>query len=324
MLPVDTDQPGSRMPALRIVPALVSVLLLVAGCAAESGADSGEPAATAGGEERVTVVATMTVLAEFAERVGGDHVTVTSLVPVGGDPHTYEPVPGDVATIAEADLVIDNGLGLSPWFEALAVNVEGRLLVLAEEFEDRADTDRDGRPDPHFWMSPAYAAEYVDAIGEELATLDPDRADSYEDRARAYQDRLASLDADLRDTLEAVPPEQRHLITHEDAYGYFADHYDLDVAGSLLGATTEEEPSARQLRRLVELTRERGIAAVFPQATENPSVMRQLARDAGAELGDELRVDSLGEPGSDTDTYEGLMRANAAAIADALGGSRDG
>jgi ABC-type Zn uptake system ZnuABC Zn-binding protein ZnuA len=295
------------------------VCVVLAGCAAENrGAVQ-----AAGSDGQLTVVATMTVLAEFAEEVGGGHVTVTSLVPLGGDPHGYEPVPGDAAAVSEADVVIDNGMGLLPWFDALKTNVEGHLLVLAEEIEGDARTDREGRPDPHFWMSPAYAADYVTAIEEALATADPQGADHYRANAEAYRDHLTAVDQEVGEILGVVPAGTRHLVTYEDAYGYFADHYDFEVAGSVLGATTEEEPSAQHLRELVDLLADRDVAAVFPQATENPAVMEWLARDAGVELGEELFVDSLGDPGSGTETYAGLLRSNAKAIAEALGGGGD-
>lgn len=321
MVPADPGRAAPSAPRRSRFGAVLAIgLWVLAGCAPEDGG----PADAANDGDRVGVVATMTILAEMAEQVGGERVAVTSLVPIGGDPHTYEPVPGDVAEVSEADLVLDNGLGLSPWFEALESNVDGRLVVLAEDLAEEARSDRDGRPDPHFWMSPAHAARYVTAIEDALVALDPERAAEYEAGAQAYREHLAAADEEVREILEVVPPEHRDLVTYEDAYGYFAEHYDFEMAGSVLGATTEEEPSAQHLRQLVDLIEEQGVRAVFPQVSENPAVMERLAKDAGVELGGELFVDSLGEPGSGAETYAGMLRANAEAIAEGLGGGSDG
>lgn len=292
---------------------LAGLALLVAGC-------GGPAAQPAPGDERVTVVASMTIIGEFAEAVAGEQAAVTTIVPVGGDPHSYEPVPADARAVAEADVVLDNGFGLSPWFRSLSTNISGRLVKLADRVDVDAVTDRNGRTDPHLWLSPELASGYVDAIEAALAEVDPAGADEYAENARRYRDDLAALDEEIAAVLGAVPESSRKLVTHEDAYNYFAAHYGFETTASAVGATTEEDPSARDLRRLVDRVEQEDVPAVFPQVGENPALMERVARDTGANVGEALYVDSLGEPGSSAETYPGMMRTNAQAVADGLGG----
>lgn len=300
------------MEALRACAAASALALLVAACEAPAA----QPAAD---DEQLAVVASMTIIGEFADAVAGEQAAVTTIVPVGGDPHSYEPVPADARAVAEADVVLDNGFGLSPWFRSLATNVSGRLVKLADAVDVDAVTDRNGRLDPHLWLSPELAAGYVDAIEEALADADPAHAEAYAANAQRYRKDLAALDEEVAAVLDDVPEDRRKLVTHEDAYNYFAAHYDLEATASAVGATTEEEPSARDIRRLVDRVEQEAIPAVFPQVGENPAVMERIARDAGATVGEALYVDSLGEPGSRAESYAGMLRANAEAVADGLG-----
>lgn len=294
----------------RLLAGLAAALVL-AGCGASGAA--AQP-------DGLRVVATMSVFAEFAQEVGGEFVDVTSIVPVGGDPHTYEPAPSDAARIADADVVLDNGLGLSPWFQPLAEGVTGELVVLTEDISARA-VESGGKVDPHLWMVPTFVAEgYTTAIEDAFAAADPDHAQDYADNAAAFRAELAELDADLGARIATIPEESRRLITSHDAYSYFADHYGLDVVGTVLGVSTEEEPSARHVAELVQLIRDTDVPAIFVETTVNPGLVEQVARDTGIAIGDPLYGDSVGEPGSGADTYVGMMEANVDAIVTGLGG----
>lgn len=292
---------------------LAALCLLAAGCNTTSAAS--EPG------DRLAVVATMSVFAEFAEAVGGDLVTVETLVPIGGDPHTYEPAPSDAVRIADADVVLDNGLGLSPWFQPLSQDVGGRLVVLTEGIADQAIAEQ-GKLDPHMWMVPGYVRDgYVPAIAAAFAAADPENAQRYEQNAAAYADELDELDAELAVRIDTIPVGRRKLVTSHDAYRYFCQHYGLEVVGTVVGVTTEEEPSAQAVGRLVDQVRAEGVRAVFVETTVNPDLAQRVARDAGVEVGDPLYGDSVGEPGSGADDYVGMMRANVEAIVSGLGGA---
>lgn len=262
----------------------------------------------------------MSVFTDFAEAVGGDLVTVDTLVPIGGDPHTYEATPADSAVITDADVVIDNGLGLSPWFDTLAGNVEGELVILTDGIAPEAVEDA-GEIDPHMWMVPDYVDRgYLVAIQDAFAAADPDNADTYAANADAYRDTLAALDAELTEEIARIPADNRKLVTSHDAYSYFAAAYGLEVSGSVVGVTTEEEPSARAIADLVDVIRAEGVPAIFVETTVNPGLIQQVARDAGVEVGAPLYGDSVGEAGSGAEDYAGMMRANVSAIVAGLDG----
>ena len=290
--------------------AAAALFVLATACGAEGSAsdETGE----------LQVVASMTVIAHFAEQVAGDHADVSSVVPVGGDPHVYEPVPSDARAVSDADLVLYNGTGLEPWFADLVGGSGRPAVAMTEELADQVVDDEEGDPDPHLWMVPPMAAVYVEVIAEGLADVDPDHAEDYRDNAAAYIAELEELDAELSAAVEEIPSEQRVLVTSHDAYAYFADHYGFEVLGTVVGVTTEEEPSASIVRRLVDDVRDAGVSAIFVETTVNPRVIEQIARDAGVEVGDPLYGDSLGEPGSGADTYEGMMRANVQSLVDGL------
>lgn len=299
---------GGRLRGLAAVLAVVLAAVL-----ALSGCGAGLAGAESPSGDRLRVVTTMSVLADLVERAGGDAVEVRSLTPVGGDPHTHEPAPSDARAIAEADLVVDNGLGLSPWFEPLAEGAREPVLRLGERVGAALLADS-GEPDPHLWMVPPTAAAYVDAVAAELARLDPAGAEGYRARADAARAELTALDAELRAAIETVPPGDRLLVTSHDAYGYFADHYGIEVVGSVVGASTESEPSARSVAALVDLVREREIPTLFLETTVNPALLERVAADAGARLGDPLYGDSVGPPGSGAEDYEGMLRATTEAL----------
>lgn len=303
-----------------LLPALLVVLAVLAAACAD------DPSAQARAGQRLTVVSTMSVFADFAAAVGGDRVEIETLVPVGGDPHTYEPRPSDAARIADADVVLDNGLGLSPWFEPLAGNVQGELVILTDGIAEQATSSPlgpDGQIDPHLWMVPPFVMDgYVTAIEEAFAAADPEGAGTYRDNAQAYRSELAALDEELAGRIGTIPEQHRKLVTSHDAYRYFANHYRLEVVGTVLGVTTEEEPSAQSVGRLVDQVREEQVPAIFVETTINPALIERVARDAGVDVGDPLYGDSVGEPGSGAEDYVGMMRANVGAITSALGGER--
>ncbi|CAN5155599.1 metal ABC transporter substrate-binding protein [soil metagenome] len=302
---------ASAIPWRRLSAAIVAVLLaaMTAACGATSRAET----------ERLDVVTSMSVLAGFAENVAGEHAEVTSLVPVGGDPHVYEPVPSDSRRITDADVVLHNGLGLEPWFASLVAGSGREAVAVADALQTSA-VDGDSPPDPHLWMVPPRAAAYVDVIADALAAADPEHADDYASNAESYKAELDELDADVAATLATIPPQSRTLVTSHDAYSYFAEHYGLEVVGTVVGFTTEEEPSAAAVSRLVDQIRAHGVPTIFVETTVNPDVIERIARDAGVAVGRPLYGDSLGEEGSGADTYAGMLRANAEALAEGLGG----
>jgi ABC-type Zn uptake system ZnuABC Zn-binding protein ZnuA len=306
----DRTAPG-RLTTWASPTALAALLtLLGSACAATSAEPDGDT---------LRVVASMSIIADFAHQVGGERVEVTSLVPTGADPHTHEPTPADARAVADADLVLANGAGLEPWFDALAGADGNEVVWLSDAVHGQVRSGQDGEPDPHLWMVPELAVDYVGALADALAEVDPAGATAYRANADAYADELEGLDEELSASLAEIPPEQRVLVTPHDAYAYFADAYDLEVA-TVVGVSTEEEPSAAAVQRVIDEVRARDVPTVFVEETVNRAVIERIAADAGAEVGSPLYGDSVGQPGSGAETYVEMMRANVDALVEGLAG----
>lgn len=285
----------------------------------EQGAGPGGPA----------ILATTGFAADFALGVAGEEAEVTQLVPDSASPHSYGASAKDRAKLARAEVVVAFGLGYeeglplddvsAPRF-AIAERI-GELRTFAEgEVADGGHDEEEehgaGARDPHVWMDPMRLAAAAPGLADTLAEVDPENADAYRERARRYADRLRALDAELRRTLAAVPPERRKLVTSHESLGYLADRYDLAFVGAPFGLAPEAEASAREIAEVVDLVREQRLPAVFAEQGDDPKVMRQIARETGVAIVDDLLVEN---PGPQADTYAEAMRHNARRIAEALG-----
>jgi manganese/iron transport system substrate-binding protein len=274
-----------------------------------------------GGAPRV--LATTTMIAEAATRLGGPCVEVRGLLPVGGDPHVYEPVPRDARAIAEAELVLYNGYGLEGWLDRLVRNAGGErpIVEVASELTPIFGVYAGGTdPDPHMWGNVAHFIAYVERIRDELAGVAPECAEEIGERSAEYVAELRALDAWVRERVATIPPENRYLVTSHDAFQYFAAAYDLEVLGTPIGVSTDEEASAQTVARLVDDVRRTRIPAIFIETTVNPNVIRRIAAETGARVGGSLYSDSLGEPGSGADSYVGMIVHNTRTIVNGLGG----
>lgn len=294
----------------------LAILLMVSACAAGD--------ATEEGRDGILAVSTISILEDFVFAVGGDRVESRTIVHIGGDPHVYEPVPSDARLVADADIVFTNGLGLERWIDKLiesagvdrpVVTLTDGLTPLVEESGVYA-----GDPDPHMWMDPMLAARYVEAARDALTELDPEGAEEYAANARAYIAELEELDRWIADQMATIPEPNRKLVTTHDAFRYFGERYGLTIVGTIWAISTEREPSADEIRTLVDAIRSEGVPTLFIETTINPRVMQQVARDAGVGIGEPLYGDSVGEPGSGAEAYVGMMRANTRSIVAGLGG----
>ena len=282
----------------------------------------------------VDVVATTTVLGDVTEQIvtcGGGDVTV--LMPIGTDPHEFTPSSEQVAQLVRANLVVANGLGLE---EGLAQALESaesdgaRVLTIADKVDpiefgghdDHAEGDGHdhGSQDPHFWMDMNRMADAAQIIGDELAETTGDAA--YAECGTQVADDIRAAETEVRTLLGGVPADRRILVTDHDALGYLADAYGYEVVGTVIpGGSTLGQPSSADLADLVATMRAEGVTTIF-SGVGNPAA---VADAVAAELGDDVQVVSLyegsvGEPGSGAETYIGMMKANASAIASALQG----
>ena len=272
----------------------------------------------------LVVVGTFSLIGDWLREVGGEHIDLRVLTPVGAEVHEWELQPRNFMDLESADLVFYNGLMLEQWMRQVEVAVgEGvELVSLAErsEYPTRSiiTGDYEGAPDPHLWMDPRAVAEYVTVIAEILAGHDPENAAAYRARAEAYGNDLKVLHESLGDSFAVLPEQARVLITSEAALPYFAAAYDFFHDG-IWGNNAEVEGSPRQIMRITGVIEERRPSAVFWESTISDRYVRGLARDTGVEVAGPLYVDSLGPAGSGADTYIDMMQHNARLIIEALG-----
>ena len=274
------------------------------------------------------VVATTPVVADFARQVGGDAVQVVQILQPNSDPHAYEPRPSDVRHTADAQVVLESGFDLDHWMDDVVeqagaspdvVDLTRRLPVKLEGDEE------EGANDPHWWHDPQNAAAAVTEIAAAFERADPDRAATFDANAAAYRDRLQALQDQVRRCIAAVPADQRKLVTDHDALNYFAHRYDVDVVGAVIPSqSTQAQASAGEVADLVDTIREQGVKAVFPESSVNEKLARAIARQTGADVGDELYADTLGPAGSTGATYLQAERHNADAIVRGLTGGAQG
>ena len=292
--------------------ALASVLLVaLAGCGGGSGSGGGG----------LAVVATTTQIADWARQVGGPDISVHQILQPNTDPHEYEPRPKDVEATAGAKLVFENGDELDKWMDKVVSEAGGSptVVVLGQSVPVRLPGDTSGpetsRVDPHWWHDPRNAEAAVRAIGAALARADPTHRLGYERRATAYIGKLKALDRGIADCIDGVPPDERKLVTDHDAFGYFARRYGIDVVGAVIPSqTTQAQPSAGAIARLIALIRREHVKAVFPEHSLSPRLAQTVAHETGASAGYSLYGDTLGPAGSPGATYIGMERANADAM----------
>ena len=282
--------------------ALMASVLLIA-CQEEEEAEEGET-------PRVNVVVSLAIFADFARQVGGDRVDVSTLVPAGADPHTYEPGPSRVAKLTKADLVIVNGLGLEAALEDVVEENTSSSAILVELAEGLPVIDKN----PHLWLDVLNAIAYVEHIRDALAEIDPAGADTYRANADGYLAELRTLDEEVAAAIDSIPPERRKLVTFHDAFPYLAHRYGLEVVAVVV-ASPGKEPSAKDVANLVDAIAAEDVPAVFKEPQLNARILELAADDAGVEVCT-LHSAALDKK---VNTYVKLMRFNAKELTRCLG-----
>jgi ABC-type Zn uptake system ZnuABC Zn-binding protein ZnuA len=283
----------------------------------------GQPAATAT-TGRPKVVATFSILGDLVHQVGGDLVELRTLVGPDGDTHTFEPASADAVSLAQANIIFENGLDFESWLDRVytASGSKAERVVVTEGVTPGqiAVGDETGSVDPHAWQDVTSSMAMVEIIRDALAAADPPHAAAYQANAAGYLVQLKTLDSDIQKMVDILPPERRRLVTNHDALGYFARRYGFEILGDALGSISTEasEPSAAQLAQLVEEIKAAGVPAIFTENVENSAVIRQVAQEAGVVVAPPLYTDALGLPGTAGDTYLKMMRYNAETIVTAL------
>ena len=309
------------------------LVLMLAACGGGQG--------KASADDRVRVVATYSILGNLVENVGGEGVELTTLVGPNNDAHTFEPAPSDNAGLAEADVVFENGLGFETWLDDLYASSgsDARRVVVSEKILPLTITEEEhgheargehveeqhghenGEPDPHVWHDVENAVSMVESVRDALVEADPGNAEVYRANTEKYISELEDLDAEVTELTDTIPDDNRTIFTTHDTFGYFAERYGFEVDTALASVSTEtSDPSAGETAELVHEIEDSGVPAIFAENVSNPTVMENIADEAGVNLAPTLYTDALGEPGSGGGTYVEMVRHNARTISEALGG----
>lgn len=274
---------------------------------------------------RISVVVTLSFLEDMVRQVGGEHVDVTALVPIGMEPENYEPTPRDVRAISEADVFIYNGYNIERWLPRLVDHLKGvaHIAALAEhphiETIPLPDGPYAGEPDPHVWTDVENAQIFAGQIAAILGEASPGDSDHFSRRAAEYSEELQQLDEWIRLRVEEIPPEQRILVTSELCFQYYAAAYGFEHH-AIWAINAPDEGTPSQIAAVVDLVRSRRVAAVFVENQVDARPMERVSRETGIPIGGVLYSDSLSFPGEGGETYVDMIRTNTSRIAGALSG----
>jgi zinc/manganese transport system substrate-binding protein len=267
-------------------------------------------------EDRVNVVASFSILGDFVQNVGGERVSVTTLVGPDGDVHVYTPAPADAKRIADAKLLVINGFGLEGWLPRLLQSAGARAPIVSAT-KGIAPLKLGSDADPHAWQSVANARLYVTNIRDALGAADPAGAALFAANAGRYLASLDALDREVREAIARIPESRRKVISTHDAFGYFAAAYGITFVAPL-GVSTESEASARDIAGIITQIRHSGIPAVFLENISDPRLMRRISAETGARIGGTLYSDGLTGEKGDAPTYIDMVRHNIKALTSAL------
>ena len=290
-------------------------------------AASAWPSRAAG--QKISAVASFSILADWVSQVGGGRVDVTALVGPGQDAHAFSPSPASVVPVVKAQIIFVNGLGFEGWIERLiaASGAKGLLVTATRGIKPLPPKQAGGGhadhnhghagADPHIWHSPLHAQSCVRNIRDALSALDPAGQTEFGQNAQRYLDQLQSLDAEINAILSVIPADRRKVVTSHDAFQYFEQRYGIRFL-SPAGVSSAAEPSARDMARIIRQIKLERIPAVFMENITSPALMRRIAAETGARIGGTLHSDALSAPGGPAADYVSLMRANAVTLAAAL------
>lgn len=269
--------------------------------------------------QKKSVVATASIFADMAQNIAGNKLDVKTVVPIGGDPHIYEPIPQDAQLIAEADLVLKNGLTFEGWLNELIENsgTKATVVQITDGVEVIQSQTYKNSSDPHAWMTAKNGLIYIKNIKNALAAIDPDNADIYEFNYGIYKQQLEDLDQQILADIKTIPAERRILITSHDAFQYYGRYYGIQLE-SILGTSTDADAQTSDINRLHKVIKEKKVPALFVESTINPKKLKQIAQDTDIVVGGQLYADSLGDEKSPASTYIEMLKHNTATIVKGL------
>ena len=310
-----------RSPRLWLL--LIAALAIGAcgGGAADTSQNAGQP------DNRLRVVTTVSPITSIVENIGGSRIRLEGVVPEGVNSHTFEPTPSMAKLMAQADLIIFNGLFLEEPTLALAEANKGPEtvilslgdLAISREF-DFTFPETAGHPNPHLWPDPNLGLRYAELVHDRLVAMDPQNSEYYGENLERFRGRIIEMDQAIRAAVATVPEQNRKLLTYHDSWAYFAKQYGLEVIGAVQPSNFSQ-PSVREVANLIDQVRALGLPAVFGSEVFPSDVLEAIASEANAQFIDDLADDDLpGKPGDPDHSYLGLMRRNMVIMIPALGG----
>jgi ABC-type Zn uptake system ZnuABC Zn-binding protein ZnuA len=302
--------------ALLLLGALLMPVLVA--CAQQSSQATAAPAPAA---RTIKVITTMSILADMVKNVGGERVAAENIIPIGAGPEDYQPTPQDAQKLAGAEIVFYNGHGLEEWLGDLFASAArpNQPQIAVSDGLQAVDVGSDDfkQGNPHFWMSAALGAKYVEKIRDGLIQVDADGKDTYTKNADSYMKQLLDLNEALKQQAATIPPAARKMVTNHDAFPYFAQEYGFTIVGNILG-NPESEPSAGELAKLVQTIKAQHVKAVFSESQFNPKLTKTIADEAGVTIVSNLYTDTLGDAASGVTTYIDMLRYNMQEVVEAL------
>lgn len=281
--------------------------------------EDGEADTATNKDGKLQVVTSFTIIEDMVKEIGGDSVEVYNLVPIGTDPHEYEPLPDDIKAATDADVLFYNGLNLeggkSGWFAKMVESVgqkEERVFEVSKGIEPMYLTSEDGKEEeinPHAFIDPVAGIQMAENVRDALIEVDPDNEATYEDRATTYIETLEAIDQEYQEKIEKIPEENRILVTSERAFQYMADRYGLKE-GYIWALDTEENGSPEQITSLIEFIEEEKPPVLFLETNVDPRPLETVAKETGVEIFSGIFSDEIGKPGEEGDTYVKYLQYN--------------
>ena len=269
--------------------------------------------------EKPKIVATASMISDMAQNIVGDKFDVTTIVPIGKDPHTYEPTPSDVTMVANADVIFKNDLTFEGWLLKLIDNsgTKANVVKVTERVEVIESLTYANSADPHAWMNALNGIIYAENIKNAMVEYDPENKDFYENNFKSYKTKLEDLDKYIQEKIQTIPEQQRILITSHDAFQYYGRKYGIRLE-SILGTSTDAQAQAGDMVRLDKVIKNNSVPAVFIESTVNPKMLQGLAEENDIVIGGSLFSDSIGDKDSDAPTYIDMLKYNTDVIVNAL------
>ena len=299
---------------------LVLLLLAFVGLAA----CSSQKSSTETGSSKLNVVATNSIIADITKNIAGDKINLHSIVPVGQDPHEYEPLPEDVKKTSQADLIFYNGINLetggNAWFTKLVENAkkkENKDYYAVSEGVDviyLEGQSEKGKEDPHAWLNLENGIIYAQNIAKRLSEKDPANKETYEKNLKAYVEKLSALDKEAKEKFNNIPEEKKMIVTSEGCFKYFSKAYNVPSA-YIWEINTEEEGTPDQIKTLVEKLRKTKVPSLFVESSVDDRPMKTVSKDTNIPIYAKIFTDSVAEKGEEGDSYYSMMKYNLEKIA---------